>query len=92
MTLKYQRFTAMLLLIYGSLFLSGIYFCLRVICCDASRMLEVELEQRTNNFFLYLQRNEIREILVQVYGDNAMKKTAVYKWVNCFSEAKRKCD
>jgi len=25
-------------------------------------------------------------LLVQVYGDNAMKKTAVYKWVKCFSE------
>jgi hypothetical protein len=25
-------------------------------------------------------------MLVQVYGDNAMKKTAVYKWVTCFSE------
>jgi len=30
--------------------------------------------------------NEIREMLVQVYGDNAMKKTAVYKWVKRFSE------
>jgi len=26
----YQCFTAVLLLIYGSLFLSGIYYCLRV--------------------------------------------------------------
>jgi len=25
-------------------------------------------------------------MLVQVYGDNAMKKTTVYKWVKCFSE------
>jgi len=24
-------------------------------------------------------------MLVQVYGDNAMKKTAVYKWVKRFS-------
>jgi len=30
MTLTYQCFTAVLLLIYGSLFLSGIYYCLRV--------------------------------------------------------------
>jgi hypothetical protein len=30
--------------------------------------------------------SEIREMLVQVYGDNAMKKTAVYRWVTCFSE------
>jgi hypothetical protein len=25
--------------------------------------------------------SKIREMLVQVYGDNVMKKTAVYKWV-----------
>jgi transposase len=28
------------------------------------------------------------EMLVQVYGDNAMKKTAVYKWVKRFSEGR----
>ena len=27
-------------------------------------------------------------VLVQVYGDNAMKKTAVYKWVERFSEGR----
>jgi transposase-like protein len=27
-------------------------------------------------------------MLVQVYRDNAMKKTAVYKWVKCFSEGR----
>jgi transposase len=32
--------------------------------------------------------NDIREMLVQVYGDNAMKKTAVSKWVKRFSEAR----
>ena len=25
---------------------------------------------------------------MQVYGDNAMKKTAVYKWMKCFSEGR----
>jgi hypothetical protein len=30
MTLAYQRFTVMLLLIYDSLFLSGVYYCLSV--------------------------------------------------------------
>jgi hypothetical protein len=30
MRLTYQRFTAVLLLIYGNFFLSGIYYCLRV--------------------------------------------------------------
>jgi len=27
-------------------------------------------------------------LLVDVYGDNAMKKTAVYKWVKHFSEGR----
>jgi len=27
-------------------------------------------------------------ILVQVYVDNAIKKTAAYKWVKCFSEGR----
>ena len=27
-------------------------------------------------------------MLIQVYGDNAMKKTAVYKWVKRFSEGR----
>jgi len=44
MTLTYHRFTAVLLLIYGSLFLSGIYYCLRVFWCAAARMSELELE------------------------------------------------
>jgi len=52
--LTYQRFTAVLLLIYGSLFLSGIYYCLRVFWCAAARMSELELEQRTNIKFLVL--------------------------------------
>jgi len=37
-----------------------------------------ELEQRTNIKFLAKTGNEIREMLVQLYWDNAMKKTAVY--------------
>ena len=52
MMLTYQRFTAVLLLIYGSLFLSDIYYCLRVFWCAAARMSELELEQRTNIKFL----------------------------------------
>ena len=88
MTLTYQRFTAVLLLIYDSLFLSGIYYCLRVFGCAAVRKSELELEQRTNIKFLVKlgkSGNKIREMLVQVYGDNAMKKTEVYKWVKHFS-------
>jgi len=89
MTLTYQHFTAVLLLIYGSLFLSGIYYCLRVFWCAAARMSELELEQWTNITFLVRlgkSGNEIKEMLVQVYRDNAVKKTAVYKWVKHFSE------
>jgi len=54
MTLTYQHFTAVLLLIYDSLFLSGICYCLRVFWCATARMSELELEQRTNiiNFLL----------------------------------------
>jgi len=48
MTFTYQRFTAVLL-IYGSLFLSGIYYYLRVFWCAAARMSELELEQRSFN-------------------------------------------
>ena len=78
MTVTYQCFTGVLLLIYGSLFLSGIYCCLRVFWCAAGRMSELELERRTNIKFLVKLGNKIREMLVQVYGDNGMKKTAVY--------------
>jgi len=80
-----------LLLIYGSFFLSGIYYCLPAFWCAAARMSELELEKRTNIKFLVKlgnSGNEIREMLVQIYGGNAMKKTVVYKWVKRFSEGK----
>jgi len=54
-------------------------------------MSEIELEQRTNIKFLVKlgkSGNEIREMLVQVYGDNDMKKTVVYKWMKRFSEGR----
>jgi len=50
-------------------------------------MSKLELEQRTNIKFLVKlgkNGNEIREMLVQVYGDSAMKEKAVYKWVKSF--------
>jgi protoporphyrinogen oxidase len=43
-------------------------------------MTELQLEQRTHIKFLVTlgkSGNEIREMLVQVYGDNTLKKTAV---------------
>ena len=54
-------------------------------------MLELEFEQRTNIKFLVKlgkSGNERGEMLVQVYGVNAMKKTAVCKWVKRFSEGR----
>jgi hypothetical protein len=33
-------------------------------------------------------RSEMREMLMQVYGDNAMRKTAVYKWMTRFSDGR----
>jgi len=62
-----------------------------VFWCATARILELELEQRTNiKFIVKLGKsgNEIREKLVQVYGDNAMMKTTVYKWVKRFSEGR----
>jgi len=54
-------------------------------------MSELELEQRISIKFLVKlgkSGNKTREMLVQVYRDNAMKKTAVYKWVKHFSEGR----
>ena len=59
--------------------------------CAAARMSGLELEQLTNiKFLIKLGKsgNEFREMLVQVYGDNAMKKRAVYKWAKRFSEGR----
>ena len=55
------------------------------------RISELELEQRTNIEFLVKlgkSGNEIREMVVQVYRDNGMKKTAVCKRVKRFSEGR----
>jgi len=54
-------------------------------------MSELELELRTNiKFLVKLGKggNEIRDMLVQVYRDKAMKKTAVYRWVKRFAEGR----
>jgi hypothetical protein len=51
MMMAYQRFTAVFLLIYGSLFLSGAII-VSVFWCAVARMSELELEQRTNTKFL----------------------------------------
>ena len=91
MTLTYYPFTAVLLLIYASLFLSGIYYTLHVFWCAAARMSDLEFEHWTNiKFLVTLGKSwkEIREMLVQVYGDNAMKKTAVCMWVKRFSKGR----
>jgi hypothetical protein len=91
MTLAYQHFAAVLLLICESLFLSGVYHCLTLFWWAVLRVLDLELEQWMNIKFLVKlgkSGSEIRELLVQVYGDSTMKKTAVFKWVPCFSEGR----
>ena len=65
---------------------------MRVFCCATARMSELELEQRTNIKFLVKlgkSGNKIREMLVHVCGDDAMKKTEVYKWLKRFSDEER---
>jgi hypothetical protein len=52
MTLAYQLFTAVLLLIYSSNFLSGVYYCLSVFCCAIARIFELELEHFSVKEFL----------------------------------------
>ena len=62
----------------------------RVLICRRENV-GLELEQRTNIKFLVKlgkSENETREMLVQVYGDNVMKKRAVYRWVKRFSEGR----
>jgi hypothetical protein len=59
MTLAYERFTAvLLLLVYGSLLLSGVY-CLGVICCAVARMSELLVKLGNSG-------SEITEMLVRV--------------------------
>jgi hypothetical protein len=81
MTLAYQRFTGVLLLTYGSLFLSGVYYCLSVLWCAVTRLSKCLVK-------LGKSGSEIKEMLVQVYGHNAIKKTATYKWVTHSSEGR----
>jgi hypothetical protein len=87
MAVTYQNFIAvMLLLIYGSLFLGGVYYCQRVFRSAIARMLELELEQEMNIKFLVelgKSGSKIREMLVQVYGHNATTL-----WVTRFSEGR----
>jgi len=54
-------------------------------------MSELELQLRTNIRFLVepgKSGNEIREMLVEIYRYNVMKKTSVYTWVKSFSEGR----
>jgi hypothetical protein len=83
MMLAYQHFTAVLLLIYGSLFLSGMHYCLSVFWCAVARMSKLELGQQTDiTFLVKLGKNgsKIREISVQVYGNTAMKNKQVTRF------------
>jgi hypothetical protein len=55
-------------------------------------MLELELEQQMNIKFLVelgKSGSKIRGMVLWVYGDNPMKKTAVYERGHVFSEGRR---
>jgi hypothetical protein len=57
-----------MLLIYGSLFLNGVYYCLSVlVCCREKVGMNIK-------FLVELGKsgNKIREMLVQVYGEGNM--------------------
>ena len=56
-----SAFHSCVVVIYGSLFLSGIYYCLRVICCAAAGISELALEKGTKiKFLLNLEREEMK--------------------------------
>ena len=77
-----SKFYSCIVLYLRQSLMSGMYYCLRVFWCAAARMSELELEQRTDIKFLVKfgkSSNEIRRMLVQGYGDSAMKNSAVYK-------------
>jgi hypothetical protein len=78
-----SSFHTVLLLIYGSPLLSGIYYCLSALWCAIARMSKLLVK-------LGKSGSEIREMLVQVCCHNVMKRTAIYKWVTRFS-AGREC-
>jgi len=70
--------------------LSGFCYCLCVLVCRHENV-GAWIRAATNIKFhvkLGESGNKIRGMLVQVYRDNAMKKTAVYKWVKCVSEGR----
>ena len=49
------------------------------------------MRAKTNiKFFVKLGKsgNEMKQMLLQVYGDNTMKKTAIYNWMKRFSEGR----
>jgi hypothetical protein len=79
MTLANQCFTDVLLFNYDSLFLSAVYYCLSVIWCAVARMSKLLVK-------LGKSGSKIREMLVQVYGDNAMKKKGAHQRTLTVSE------
>ena len=87
MTLTYQRLTAVLLLIYVSLFLNGIYYCLHVFWCAAARMSELEIEQRTYIKFLVVSW---RWCSWKFTGIVLWIKQQFTSWWNVFSEGRER--
>jgi transposase len=46
------------------------------------------MEQRVNIKFCYKKATETHEMLVQVYGTEAMSRKCAYDWFKCFRDRK----
>jgi hypothetical protein len=72
-----------------------IYSFIYLFICAVEIERGVLTEQRTNITFLVKlgkSRREILEMLETVYGESAMKRRSVYKWVNRFKEGRESVD
>jgi hypothetical protein len=91
MKLIYQHFTAVVVVdLWQSLSEWHLLIPACVLVCRRDNI-KLELGQETNIKLLVKLGKigyEIRAMLVQVYADNVMKKTAVYMWAKRFSEGR----
>jgi len=67
---------------------TAVYRWVKRFCEGRESVTDEERSRILSVMFEKLMVAYIREILVQVYGDNAMKKTAVYRWVKRFCEGR----
>ena len=73
----------------------GVCFSERTFGCVGGMERDVLTEQRTNiKFLVKLGKNgqEFLHVLEMVYGESAMKRITVYKWVDLFKEGRESVD